>query len=84
MQKHISHAKNTPTAHIFKHPIIEIYSQHQHLLEFNSNLIPNSGISTISAVSLRRFRIFRTIRDIHMYLSVPSWENPEYLGNSLD
>ena len=84
MQKHISHAKNTPTAHIFKHLIIEINSQHPHLLGFNSNLIPNSGISIISAVSLQGFQIFGTIREIRMYLSVPSWENPEYLGNSFD
>ena len=84
MQKHISHAKNTPTAHIFRHLIIGINSQHPHLLGFDSSLIPNSGISTISAISLRGFQIFGTIRDIHMYLSVPSWENPKNLGNSLD
>ena len=84
MQKHISHAKNAPTACILMHPIIEINSQHPHLLGFDSNLIPNSSSFIISAVSLGGFQIFRTIRDICMYLSVPSWENPKYLGNSLD
>ena len=77
MQKQISHAENTPTAHIFKHPIIEINSQHPHLLGFNSNLIPNSGISTISAISLQGFQIFGTIREICMYLSVSPQENPK-------
>ena len=84
MQKHISHAKNAPTAHIFKHLIIKINSQHPHLLGFDSNLVPNSSSSIISAVSLRGFQIFETIRDIRMYLSVPSREKPEYSGNSLD
>ena len=44
MQKHISHAENAPTAHIFYHPTIDINSQHPHLLGFDSNLIPNSNI----------------------------------------
>ena len=52
MQKHISHAENAPTAHILNHPTIEINSQHPHLLGFDSNLIPNSSIFTISAISL--------------------------------
>ena len=84
MQKHILHVKNAPTAHIFKHPIIGINSQHPHLLGFDSNLVPNSSSFIISAVSLGGFRIFGTIRDISMYLSVPSQENSEYSGNSLD
>ena len=84
MQKHILHTKNAPTAHIFKHPIIEINSQHPYLLGFDSNLIPNSSSFIISALSLGGFRIFGTIRDIHLYLSVPFHENPEYSGNSID
>ena len=84
MQKHILHAKNAPTAHIFKHMIIAINSQHPNLLGFDSNLIPNSSSFIISAVSLGGFQIFGTIRDIRIYLSVPSWENPEYSGNLLD
>ena len=71
MLNHILHAKNAPTAHIFKHLIIGINSQHPHLLGFDSNLIPNSSSFIISAISLRGFRIFGTIRDIRMYLSVP-------------
>ena len=48
--KDISHVENAPT--IFNHPIIEINSQHPHLLGFDSNLVPNSSIFIISAVSL--------------------------------
>ena len=44
MQKHTSHAENTPTAHIFHHLTIDMNSQHPHLLGFDSNLIPNSNI----------------------------------------
>ena len=77
MQKHISHTENTPTTHIFYHPVVEINSQHPHLLAFNSNLAPNSSISTILAVSLGGFQIFGTIRDIHSYLCISSQENPE-------
>ena len=44
MQKHISLAENTPTAHIFYHPTIDMNSQHPHLLGFDSNLIPNFNI----------------------------------------
>ena len=43
--KHISLAENAPTAHIFNNPIIDINSQHPHLLGFDSNLIPNFNIS---------------------------------------
>ena len=75
MQKHISHAENAPTAHIFKHPIIERNSQYPYFLGFDSDLIPNSSIFIISAISLQGFQIFGTIRDICMYLSVSSWEN---------
>ena len=52
MQKHISHVENAPTTHIFNHPFIEVHSQHPHLLRFDSNLIPNSSIFIVSAVSL--------------------------------
>ena len=44
MQKYISHTENAPTAHIFYHPTIDINSQHQHLLGFDSNPVPNSNI----------------------------------------
>ena len=44
MQKHISHAENAPTAHIFHHLTIDINSQHPHLLGFDSNLVLNSNI----------------------------------------
>ena len=44
--------KNAPTAHIFKHPIFGINSQHPYLLGFDSNLVPNSSSFIISAVSL--------------------------------
>ena len=84
MQKHSSLVANAPTAHIFYHPTIDINSQHPHLLGFDSNLVPNSSILPISAVSWRGFRIFGTIWEICMYFSVSSWEYPEYSGNSLD
>ena len=61
MQKHISHVENAPTTHILNHPTIEINNQQQHQLGFDSNLIPNSSISTISAITLGGFRIFGTI-----------------------
>ena len=77
-------AGSAATIEIDQMSIIEINSQHPHLLGFDSNLVPNSSSFIISAVSLGGFRIFGTIRDICMYLSVPSWENPKYLGNSLD
>ena len=44
MQKHISHAENAPTTHIFNHPTIDVNSQHPCLLGFDSNLIPNFNI----------------------------------------
>ena len=44
MQKHISLAENTPTAHIFYHQTIDMNSQHPHLLGFDSNLIANFNI----------------------------------------
>ena len=44
MQKHISHAENAPTTHIFNHPTIDVNSQHPHLLGFDSNLVPNFNI----------------------------------------
>ena len=44
MQKHISHAENAPTAHIFYYPTVDINSQHPHLLGFDSNLVPNFNI----------------------------------------
>ena len=50
--KHILHAKDAPTAHIFKYLIFGINSQHPYLLGFNSNLIPNSSSFIISAISL--------------------------------
>ena len=77
MQIHISHTEYAPITHILNNPVVEINSQHPHLLGFDSNLIPNSSISTISAISGRRFRIFGRIGEIHLYLSVSSWENPE-------
>ena len=50
--KHILHAKNEPTAHIFKHLICEMNSQHPYLLGFDSNLAPNSNNFIISVISL--------------------------------
>ena len=44
MQKHISHAENAPTAHIFYYLTIDINSQHPYLLGFDSNLVPNFNI----------------------------------------
>ena len=44
MQKGIPNAENTPTAHIFYHPTIDVNSQHPYLLGFDSNLIPNFNI----------------------------------------
>ena len=44
MQKHISCAENTPTAHIFNNLTIDIISQHPYLLGFDSNLVPNFNI----------------------------------------
>ena len=44
MQNHISCAENTPTAHIFNYPTININSQDPYLLGFDSNLIPKFNI----------------------------------------
>ena len=43
-KNHISCAENTPTAHIFNYPTIDVNSQHQYLLGFDSNLVPNLNI----------------------------------------
>ena len=40
----ISCAENTPSAHIFNYPTIDVNSQHSYWLGFNSNLIPNLNI----------------------------------------
>ena len=44
MQKHISLAESTPTAHIFNLPTIDVNSQDPYLLGFNSNVVPNFNI----------------------------------------
>ena len=44
MQRHISHAENAPTTHIFNHLTIDVNSQNPYLLGFDSNLIPNPNI----------------------------------------
>ena len=44
MQKHISHAESTPTAHIFNHLTTDVNSQDPYLLGFDSNLVPNFNI----------------------------------------
>ena len=43
-KNHISGAENTPTAHIFNYPTIDVNSQHPYLLGFDSNLVPNLNI----------------------------------------
>ena len=42
--KHISCAENSPTAHTYNNPTIDINSQHPYLLGFDSNLILNLNI----------------------------------------
>ena len=73
MQKHISHAENAPTTHIFKHPIIEIVSTH---------ICKDSTVTSFliryfyyfSCISVRILNIWDNQR-LCSYLSVSSWEN---------
>ena len=62
------YARNAPTTPAFEYSVLESYSSYPCLLGFDSNLVPNSSIFYISAISLSGFRIFGTIRDICVYI----------------
>ena len=58
------YAKNAPSTPTFEYSIFRSNCSHPYLLGFNSNLVPNMCNFDISAVSLRKFRIFRVFGDI--------------------
>ena len=63
MQKHILHAENVPTTHIFNHPTIHVNSPHPYLLGFDSNLFPNFNILLFSCILERIPNIWKNQRD---------------------
>ena len=74
MQKHISHAKNAPTAHIFYHLTIDINSQDPHLLGFDSNLVPNFNILLFQPYLGEDSEYSEQSEMYFMYFSISSWE----------
>ena len=81
-KNHISCAENTPTAHIFNYPTIDVNSQHPYLLGFDSNLVPNFNILVFQPYPEEDSKYSeKSGRFAHN--SVPSsWEYPEYSGKS--
>ena len=81
-KNHISCAENTPTAHIFNYPTIDINSQHPYLLGFDSNLVPNFNILVFQPYPGEDSEYSEKSGRFACNSASHPWEYPEYSGNS--